>query len=102
VSLVVDRRVEAELTEQRALLVPARGADDATSCPAIEPVAPAAPEISTVSPSRSAPTRNRPKYAVSPVVPNVPTVVRSGVSGGNVCIGLDGPAIAYSCHPVIP
>jgi len=42
------------------------------TCPAMLPVAPAAPETTTVSTSRGRPTSSSPKYAVRPVMPSAP------------------------------
>ena len=71
--------------------------------PTDEPVAPAAPETTTTSPSFMAPTSNSPAYAVTPVVPS--TFIATGISipSGNGDIDpMASSATAYSCHPVSP
>ena len=47
-------------------------------CPAADPVAPAAPEMTTVSPTFGRPTSRSPKYAVMPVGPSALIAVWTG------------------------
>src|SRR5260370_36684807 len=50
--------------------------------PATEPVAPAAPDTTTVSPALILPTSAIPIYAVSPLRPNRPSARLGGMPGG--------------------
>src|SRR5687767_10984696 len=59
-------------------------------CPTTRPVAPAAPETSTVSPAAGRPTSSRPKYAVSPVGPNALIALGNDTPGGTLA-GAPGP-----------
>ena len=72
--------------------------------PATDPVAPAAPETTTVSPACGFPMSSNPKYAVRPVVPKTP-MASTGSAPGGTCRMPSGPrasATVYSCHPVMP
>src|ERR1700675_332482 len=57
--------------------------------PTMDPVAPAAPETTTVSPALGRPTSSRPKYAVIPVTPNALIAVSIGTPSGTGA-GADG------------
>ena len=50
--------------------------------PTTDPVAPAAPETTTTSPSLTRPTSIRPKYAVRPVSPNTLSAAWGSVPAG--------------------
>ncbi len=68
------------------------------SWPTTDPVAPAAPETSTVSPATGRPTLNSPQYAVTPVVPRTDSIA----VGGNAVSILTSPSPLDTCHSVQP
>ena len=68
-------------------------------CPTTEPVAPAAPETTTVSAAFGSPISSNPKKAVIPVVPSAEIASSGGVPTGT--FWKFGPA-AHSCQPVKP
>ena len=68
----------------------ARHPQSLASCPTIEPVAPAAPETTTVWPRSGFPTSLRPKYAVSVVVPRALSG-RVGPTPSGILVTLIGP-----------
>ena len=51
-------------------------------CPTMQPTGPEAAETSTVSPARSCATSSRPKYAVMPGTPRMPSAVDAGTCPG--------------------
>lgn len=55
-------------------------------CAAAAPVAPAAPETTTVSHAAMRPTSSSPIYAVSPVTPSVFSATGSGTPGGTLLV----------------
>src|SRR5262245_51146250 len=59
-------------------------------CPTTDPVAPAAPETTTVSPSLGRPTSRSPKYAVRPVAPSALIASGMGTPAGTR-VGAEGP-----------
>ena len=76
-------------------------------CAATEPVAPAAPDTSTTSPSFGWPTSSRPKYAVRPVMPKIESACSGVAPGGSlvtlvVIVGRSRSTWAYSCQPAMP
>ena len=71
------------------------------SWPTIDPVAPAAPETTTVSPGSGLPTSNNPYQAVSPVRPRIESMAVGGSAGSTGVKPL--PSVTrYSLQPVIP
>ena len=91
-ALVVDSGVEVPFVDEPfALFLAARRTDNAAALifaiwPAIEPVAPAAPDTTTVSPALTWPTSVIPKYAVRPLMPNRLNARLGGTPGGTLCI----------------
>ena len=72
------------------------------TCAATEPVAPAAPDTTTVSPGCAFPTSSMPKYAVIPVAPSTPLIWRMGSPAGTTFAVASGPHTECSCHPSSP
>ena len=70
-------------------------------CPAMLPVAPAAPLTTTVSPARGRPRSSIPKYAVMPVPPNTPSAATGSVSDVNTRRSF-AFTIACVCMPSVP
>lgn len=65
-------------------------------CPTAEPVAPAAPETTTVSPAFGRPTSRSPKYAVMPVGPSALIAVWTGTLSGMGAKADAGPGRAQA------
>src|SRR5215510_11475188 len=70
--------------------------------PTTIPVAPAAPETTTVSPARGLPISSNPKYAVSPVIPSAPRYTGNGAMLGSIFVSPRPSEMAYSCTPSTP
>ena len=87
-ALVVDAGVEARLAPHPVALrlepaMPiARAPLRRAICPTMQPTGPEAAETSTVSPARSCATSSRPKYAVMPGTPRMPSAVEAGTCPG--------------------
>ncbi len=68
-------------------------------CPTMLPTAPAAPDTTTVSPSRSSPVSSRPKYAVIPGMPSAARYVVAGTRAVSIFCTPSPFESANSCTP---
>ena len=70
-------------------------------CTAVDPVAPAAAETATVSPSRTCPTSVSPTYAVMPALPKTLSSASGSASSASTVVSIgSSPTTANCCQPV--